>query len=125
MATRPRLMPPMRRTSERTNLAATRTDAELEPELVGGDSGTEDLGESEGVGEEESEDDGPEDVLDLREVVVVRAEEDAERLEAFAGEADGEEQKRSGNEREELMRSRWLASGCGRRDGGGGQKASG
>jgi hypothetical protein len=48
--------------------------------------------------------------------VVVRAEEYAEGLEGFGGEADGEEEERSGDEREELLRSRGDGDG-GRRDG--------
>ena len=80
--------------------------------------------EGEGVGEDEAEDDGPQDVLDLRERVVMRAEGEAERLEGFGGDADGEEQQRSRDEREELARSRGLASGCGDRDGLGGRQLS-
>ena len=53
------------------------------------------------------------------------AEKDAEGLECFAGEADSEEQQRAGEEREELLRSRRLASGGGQRDGLGGQEKSG
>jgi hypothetical protein len=73
--------------------------------------------EREGVGQEEAEDDGPEDVLDLREGVVMRVEVEAKRFQGFGGEADGEEQQRSRDEREELLRSRRLASGGGERDG--------
>lgn len=99
-------------------------DAELEPELVGGDAGKEDAGEGEEVGEDEAEDDGPEDVLDAGEVVVVGAEINSERLEGFAGEADGEEKKGAGEEREELLRARRLASGRGQRNGLGGRQLS-
>jgi hypothetical protein len=99
-------------------------DAELEPELVGGDAGMEEAREREGVGEDEAEDDGPEDVLDLREGVVMSVEVEAERFEGFAGEADGEEQQRSRDEREELAGSRRLASGGGERDGLGGRQLS-
>ena len=105
-------------------LGGDEDDAELEPEFIGGDAGAEDAGEGEGVREDEAEDDGPEDVLDAREVDVVDgAEPDAEGLEAFAGEADAEEKKGSGNEREDLSRSRRLAGcGGGQRDGVGGQE---
>ena len=116
-------MPPMRRTSEKTKLRCYQNDAQLEPELVGGDAGTEDGREGEEVGEEEAEDDGPENVFDLRKVVVVGAKRVSERLEGFAGEADGEEKERAGQKREELLRSRRLASGGRERDGLGGHRA--
>ena len=61
----------------------------------------------------------------MREVVVVRAECVAEGFEGFAGQADGEEEEGSGKEREELLRSRGLASGCGQRAGGGGWQGIG
>jgi hypothetical protein len=83
-------------------LGADQDDAELEPELIGGDAGAEDGGDGEDVGDEEAEDDGPEDVLDVREVVDVARGVDAEGLEAFAGNADGEEQQRSRQQREPL-----------------------
>ncbi len=55
--------------------------------------------------------------------MVVGAEYDAERFKTFAGQTDGEEQKGSGEESEELPRSRRLASGRGQRDGLGGHRA--
>ena len=52
-------------------------------------------GNADGVGDEKAEEDGPEDVLDLRGGDVVRGAEVVEELlEAFAEEADGEEQRR-------------------------------
>ena len=37
----------------------------LQPELVGGDASTEDSGHAHGVGDNETDDDGPEDILDV------------------------------------------------------------
>src|SRR6185312_8029895 len=42
-------------------------DAELEPKLVGGDAGTKDAADAEGVADDEAEDDGPEDIFDVGE----------------------------------------------------------
>ena len=47
---------------------ADEDDAEFEPELIGGDAGAEDRSDAEGVRDDEAEDDGPQDVLDVREV---------------------------------------------------------
>ena len=50
---------------------AEQDDAGLQPELVGGDAGAEDAREADGVGDEDAEEDGPEDVLDVGQGEVV------------------------------------------------------
>lgn len=50
---------------------AEKDDSRLEPELIGRDAGAEDTGKADGVGDEDAEEDGPEDVLDIGEGEVV------------------------------------------------------
>ena len=79
-------------------LCADEDDAEFEPELVGGDAGAEDGGYAEDVADGEAEDDGPEDVLEVREgeVGCGGAEDGEDVLEELAQETDAEEQSMPG-----------------------------
>jgi len=56
-------------------LGTDEDDAELEPKLIGGYAGAEDFGDFKKVRDDEAEDDGPEDVLDVGEGNVVRGAE--------------------------------------------------
>ena len=47
-------------------------DAGFEPELIGGDAGLEDAGNTDGVGDEQADDDGPQDIFDVGEGYMVR-----------------------------------------------------
>ena len=99
-------------------LCADENDAEFEPELIGGEARTEECGKANGVADGEAEEDGPKDVLDLRERDMTRAQEVAEGLNSLPREADREEKRGAGNEREELSPERALACGVERqRDG--------
>ncbi len=80
-------------------LGTDEDDAELEPELIGGYAGAEDCGNFKEVRKDEAEDDGPEDVLDVREGNVVRgAEVGGETFQQLAGDADGEKQRSAGQQ---------------------------
>src|SRR6185437_2295794 len=87
-------------------------DAEFEPELVGGKTGAEECGKADGVADGKAEEDGPENILDLREGDVAGgAEVVAEGLGSLPCEADAEEQGGAGDEREKLPPQRTLACG--------------
>ena len=102
-------------------LCADEDDAEFEPELVGGEAGAEERGETDGVADSEAEEDGPEDVLYLREGDVTRAEVVAEGLNSLTREANAEEERGAGNKRGELPPERAGSRGIQRqRDGVGG-----
>ena len=92
-------------------LGADEDDAELQPQLVGGDAGAEDLRQRHRVGDEEAEDDGPEDVLNAREGDVVRClEPGSHGFQSLTGDTDPEEQQRSRHQRQELA---WLQGAVG------------
>ena len=81
---------------------AEQNDSGLEPELVCGDAGAEDAGETDGVGDESAEEDGPEDVLDIGEGDVVGFGVGVEEvLDELTCVADDGEQRMSGKERGE------------------------
>ncbi len=69
---------------------ADQHDAELEPELVGGDAGAEDAWRRPKVFETmQAEDDGPQDVLNLRKVkVMLRAQDGEDVFEQLAEKTD-------------------------------------
>src|SRR3954463_3177762 len=74
-------------------------DSGLEPEVVSGDAGTEDLGDAHGVGDDQAEDDRPEDVLDVREREVMGLAVVAqESLADLARIADGEQEEDAGQD---------------------------
>ncbi len=78
-------------------------------------------GGADGVAEREAEEDGPEDVLNLREGEVTGAQVVAQVLDSLACDADAEKQRGAGKEREELSPERALARGVQwQRDGVGG-----
>jgi hypothetical protein len=104
-------------------LCADEDDAEFEPELIRREAGAEECGEADGVADGEAEEDGPEDVLDLRKGDVVSgAEVVAEGLDSLPSEANAEQQRSAWDEREELPPERASSRGVQRqRDGAGGQ----
>jgi len=101
---------------------ADENDAEFEPELVGGEAGAEERGKADCVADEEAEEDGPEDVLDLwKWDVTCRAEVVAEGFDSLPCKADAKQKRGAGDEREELSPERALACGVKwQRDGVGG-----
>ena len=88
---------------------AEEDDAGLEPEVVGGDAGAEDARDADGVGDDDAEEDGPEDVLDVGEGDVVGLGPGVEEvLDELAGVADDEEERDAGEQAEE----EWAAPVC-------------
>ena len=84
---------------------AEQDDAGLEPELVGGDTGAEDAGYADGVGDDDAEENGPEDVFDVGEGDVVGFGVGVDGvLDEFAGVADHGEERDAGQEAEEGSR---------------------
>jgi len=94
---------------------ADEDDAEFEPELVGGYAGLEDAGDAEGVADDEAEDDGPENVLNVRKRPrgMLGMEDGDGVLEDFAQKTDAEEQRHSRNRRGET-RGRGRGRTCSR-----------
>ena len=77
---------------------AQEDDACFEPEFVSGHAGLEDFGDADGVGDEQAEENGPEDVFDVGEDPVVGFGVGADVLfEEFAGVANGGEKKDAGD----------------------------
>ena len=82
---------------------AQEDDACLQPELVGGDAGLEDLREAEDIGNDQANEDGPEDVLDVGDSQMVALGIGIDVFfEELAGETDGKEQGQTGKEPEEF-----------------------
>jgi len=85
-------------------------DAGLEPELVGGDTAAEERRHSNGVGDEQTDQDGPEDVLNVgQHQVMGLAVAGDELLDELAAIADGDEQEQTGDKAERVR------GGCRRR----------
>jgi len=81
-------------------------DAGLEPELVGSHTPAKDLGNADGVGDDEADKDGPEDVLDVgQHKMVGLAIAGDELLDELAGIADNGQQKNAGKQAEETGRA--------------------
>ncbi len=78
-------------------------NASFEPEFVGGDTGLEDGGEAENVGDDQAEEDGPQDVFDVGENQVVGFDIGVDVFfEEFARVADDRQKSDAGDEAEEL-----------------------
>jgi hypothetical protein len=93
-------------------------DAKLEPELVRCDAGAENLCHAERVRDQEPENDGPEDVLDLWEAEVVLDAEHVKRVfEELAKEADAEEERHAGKDAGQAHRFQGACAVCRCRDG--------
>ncbi len=59
---------------------ADQDDAELEPELIGGYAGAKDLGNVERVRDDQADNDGPEDIFNLRQAKVVLGAKNSENV---------------------------------------------
>src|SRR6202790_5577152 len=82
-------------------------DAGFQPEFVRGDTGTKDFRNADGVGNQKSEKNSPEDVLDIRKDPMMRLRISAHvLLKQFARVADGCEQKHARNDSKKA--ERWL-----------------
>jgi hypothetical protein len=82
---------------------AEKNDASLEPEFVGGDTGLEDGGETEDIGDDQAKEDGPEDIFNVGEDPMVRLGVGVDIFfEEFAGVAYCGEKSDAGNQAEEM-----------------------
>jgi hypothetical protein len=79
-------------------LGSDEDDADFEPELVGGYAGTEAGGDTDSVADGEAEEDGPEDVLDVRDeqVWIAGVNQRGSALKRFAEDPDPEEEGHAG-----------------------------
>ncbi len=84
--------------------SAEKNDACLEPELVGCDAGAEDAGEADGVGDDDTDENGPEKVVYVgKDLVWGLALTSDGLLDELAGVADGGEKDNAGNEAEDAV----------------------
>ncbi len=113
-----RLMPPSLSTSPSRKRTPEQHDAELEEELVGRDAGLEDFRHADRVGDDQTDDDRPEHVFDVRqrEVIGLAVSRDG-LLDQLAGEADGKEQREARQQVDEAARegeARFVRGDCDR-----------
>ena len=84
---------------------AEQHDAELEEEFVSGDAGLEDLRHADGVGDDQTDDDRPQHVFDIRQREVVGLAVDRDRvLDHLAGVANGQQQSDAGQQLDKTLR---------------------
>ena len=82
---------------------AKKNDARFEPEFVGGNTGSENFGQAEDVGDDQADENGPQDVLDVGKWKVVSFGIGVDiSFEKFAREADGGEKGYAGEQAKEL-----------------------
>ena len=104
---------------------ADQDDSQLEPQLVGGDAGAKEVGDAECVRDDKPENDGPENVLDLRERKMVLGAQNGEGvLQQLAREANTEEQRNAGQRGDKACRPELGLGGKWHRDGLRGHGAS-